>query len=206
MNQTTTIILATSNQHKLAEYRKMLPDFHIITLQDIGFDLDIDENGTTFAENALIKAQAVYDFLQEKQPEYSKYIVVSEDSGLTVDALEGAPGIYSARYAGEYGNDAANRAKLLKELAGKPRSAAFVCTIAMIFPDGHSDLVVGETAGEITESEQGDSGFAYDSIFYSSELGKAFGESTEDEKNRVSHRGRAIQKLRDRLTAWSNGE
>lgn len=196
-----TIVLATGNPHKVVEYRKMLPEFHIITLHDLGFNDDVEETGTTFAENAMIKAQAAYDFLQKHPLEDSQYVIIGEDGGLIVDALDGAPGVYSGRYAGEPVNNAANRAKLLRELSGKPRSAMFSCTIAIIFPDGHTETVVGETTGEITESEKGDSGFSYDAVFYSHELGKTFGEATEDEKNRVSHRGRAIQKLRDRLSA-----
>lgn len=196
-----TIVLATSNQHKLAEYQKMLPDFRIITLEELGYTDDIEETGATFAENALIKVQAIHDFLGQKA---KNYIIVGEDSGLMVDALNGAPGVYSARYAGEHGNDEANRAKLLHELEGKPRAAKFVCTIAIIFPDGDSGVLVGETLGQITEAERGDRGFAYDSVFYSDDLGKTFAEATEDEKNSVSHRGRAIQKLRERLREFSD--
>ncbi len=191
----TKIVLATSNQHKLAEYQKLLPDYQIITLQDIGFTDDIEENGTTFVENALIKAQTIHDFL----PEPKEYIVVAEDSGLAVDSLDGAPGVYSARYAGGHGNDVANRAKLLHELSGKPRTAKFICAIAIVYPDNTSESVIGETFGSITEVEHGDNGFAYDSLFYSDDLHKTFGEATEEEKNSVSHRGRAIQKLREKL-------
>lgn len=198
VNSPTTIILATGNPHKLVEYQGMLPDFRIITLQEIGYLDDIAETGTTCTENALIKAQTIYDFLKQKQAA-SPYIIVAEDSGLMVDALDGAPGIYSARYAGVHNDDAANRAKLLKELAGKPRTAKFECVIAMVFPDGHSETLLGEVQGKITETERGNRGFAYDSIFYADDLGKTFAEATEDEKNRVSHRGRAIQKLRKRL-------
>lgn len=188
------IVLATSNQHKLAEYQELLPDYQIITLQDIDFTDDIEETGSTFAENAMIKAQAVHDFLPDP-----KAIVVAEDSGLAVDALDGAPGVYSARYAGGHGNDVVNREKLLRELSGKPRTAKFVCAIAIIYPDGHSESVVGETFGSITESARGDNGFAYDVLFYSNDLNKTFGEATDEEKNSVSHRGRAIQKLREKL-------
>lgn len=188
------IVLATSNQHKLAEYQELLPDYQIITLQDVGFTKDIEETGASFVENAIIKAQTIHDFLPNPKP-----IVVAEDSGLAVDSLDGAPGIYSARYAGGHGNDAANRAKLLRELSGKPRTAKFVCAIAVVYPDNTSESVIGETSGSITETERGDSGFAYDTLFYSDDLHKTFGEATEEEKNSVSHRGRAIQKLRKKL-------
>lgn len=195
------IVLATSNQHKLAEYQKILPDYQIVTLGDIGFSDDIEENGNTFAENAMIKAKAVYDFLSDPE-----YVIVAEDSGLSVDALDGAPGIFSARYAGGHGNDAANRAKLLRELSSsdKKRDAKFICVISIIYPDGHAEDVVGETFGKITETERGSGGFAYDSIFFSKDLNKTFGEASEEEKNRVSHRGRAIQQLREKLEKYNN--
>lgn len=193
------IILATSNRHKLSEYQKILSDYQIITLPGIGFTDEIEENGRTFTENAMIKARAIYDFLAKPD-----CIIVAEDSGLVVDALDGAPGILSARYAGGHGNDVANRAKLLQELSGKTRDAKFVCAIAIIYPDGHNESVIGETFGEITATEQGDGGFAYDSIFFSQDLNKTFGEASEEEKNRVSHRGRAIKQLRERLEKYSN--
>lgn len=193
------IILATSNRHKLSEYQKILSDYQIITLPGIGFTDEIEENSRTFTENAMIKARAIYDFLAKPD-----CIIVAEDSGLVVDALDGAPGILSARYAGGHGNDVANRAKLLQELSGKTRDAKFVCAIAIIYPDGHNESVIGETFGEITATEQGDGGFAYDSIFFSQDLNKTFGEASEEEKNRVSHRGRAIKQLRERLEKYSN--
>ena len=193
------IILATSNRHKLSEYQKILSDYQIITLPGIGFTDEIEENGRTFTENAMIKARAIYDFLAKPD-----CIIVAEDSGLVVDALDGAPGILSARYAGGHGNDVANRAKLLQELSGKTRDAKFVCAIAIIYPDGHNESVIGETFGEITATEQGDGGFAYDSIFFSQDLNKTFGEASEEEKNRVSQRGRAIKQLRERLEKYSN--
>lgn len=193
------IILATSNRHKLSEYQKILSDYQIITLPGIGFTDEIEENGRTFTENAMIKARAIYDFLAKPD-----CIIVAEDSGLVVDALDGAPGILSARYAGGHGNDVANRVKLLQELSGKTRDAKFVCAIAIIYPDGHNESVIGETFGEITATEQGDGGFAYDSIFFSQDLNKTFGEASEEEKNRVSHRGRAIKQLRERLEKYSN--
>lgn len=193
------IILATSNRHKLSEYQKILSDYQIITLPGIGFTDEIEENGRTFTENAMIKARAIYDFLAKPD-----CIIVAEDSGLVVDALDGAPGILSARYAGGHGNDVANRAKLLQELSDKTRDAKFVCAIAIIYPDGHNESVIGETFGEITATEQGDGGFAYDSIFFSQDLNKTFGEASEEEKNRVSHRGRAIKQLRERLEKYSN--
>lgn len=193
------IILATSNRHKLSEYQKILSDYQIITLPGIGFTDEIEENGRTFTENAMIKARAIYDFLAKPD-----CIIVAEDSGLVVDALDGAPGILSARYAGGHGYDVANRVKLLQELSGKTRDAKFVCAIAIIYPDGHNESVIGETFGEITATEQGDGGFAYDSIFFSQDLNKTFGEASEEEKNRVSHRGRAIKQLRERLEKYSN--
>lgn len=187
-----TIVLASNNQHKLKEFRRILTDYTIITLHDIEFDREIEETGETFEENALIKAKAIHDYLTEKGLDY---IVVAEDSGLCVDALNGEPGIYSARYAGGHGDDQKNREKLQKELEGKKRDAYFVCTIMVYYPNGEHKTFVGKTFGKITECELGKKGFGYDCIFYSNDLKKTFGEATEEEKNSVSHRGRAIQEM-----------
>ncbi len=187
-----TIVLASNNQHKLKEFQRILTDYTIITLHDIEFDREIEETGETFEENALIKAKAIHDYLTEKGLDY---IVVAEDSGLCVDALNGEPGIYSARYAGGHGDDQKNREKLQKELEGKKRDAYFVCTIMVYYPNGEHKTFVGKTFGKITECELGRKDFGYDCIFYSNDLKKTFGEATEEEKNSVSHRGRAIQEM-----------
>ena len=123
------------------------------------------------------------------------YIVLADDSGLCVDALNGEPGVYSARYAGGHGNNQANRDKLLSNLEGKDRSAYFCCTIVVMYPDGTYKVFEGKTYGKITTEELGDKSFGYDCIFYSNDLNKTFGEASEEEKNSVSHRARALNQL-----------
>ena len=191
-----TIVLASNNKHKLKEFKEILTDYNILTMADIGFNEDIEENGNTFEENALIKAKTIQGYLKEKGLEY---IVIADDSGLCVNSLDGMPGIYSARYAGEHGNDVANRQKLQIELEGKDRKAYFVCTIVVYYPDGCYKTFEGRTYGTISKEEFGKKDFGYDCIFYSDELNKTFGEATEEEKNSVSHRGRAIEKMRKEL-------
>lgn len=183
------IVLASRNKHKIVELQTLLGQYvdgvEILSLDDIGFFDDIDENGETFAENALIKAEAVAR---------RGYIGVGDDSGLSVRALGGAPGIYSARYAGEHGNDQKNNEKLLEELSGvTDRYAEFVCAIACVFPDGRENICVeGRCEGEILHSPDGEGGFGYDPLFYSVKGGKSFAALSADEKNSVSHRGIAI--------------
>ena len=123
-------------------------------------------------------------------------MVLADDSGLCVDSLDGEPGIYSARYAGTHGNEQANRNKLIKNLEGKDRSAYFNCTIVVMYPNGEYKVYEGKTYGKITEEEYGKKDFGYDCIFYSDDLNKTFGEATEQEKNSVSHRARALEKLK----------
>ena len=187
-----TIVLASNNKHKVKEFQEMLTNYKVITLNDIGYYDEIEENGVTFEENALIKAKTVQKFINEKN---LNYIVIADDSGLCVDSLGGMPGVYSARYAGEHGNDEANRAKLQVELEGKDRIAYFICTIVVYYPNGEYKVYEGKTYGKITTEEFGKKDFGYDCIFFSDELGKTFGEATEEEKNSVSHRGRAINKM-----------
>ncbi len=188
-----TLVLASSNEHKVKEFKKILNNFNIITMKEIGFNGDIEENGETASENALIKAEAIHKFCEGQG---LKYYVVADDTGLCVNALNGAPGVYSARYAGGHGNSEANRNKVLKELEGKAdRSAYFNCAIALISPSGKKVVVEGQTDGVITAKPEGDNGFGYDSIFFSNDLGKTFAVASEEEKNSVSHRGRALEKL-----------
>ena len=191
-------VLASSNRHKVAELEILFKayiseDIELLSLADVGIDGDIEENGTTFEENALIKA---------KRAAESGYIGIGDDSGLVVAALDGAPGIYSARYAGEHGNDKANNAKLLKELEYEPyRAAAFVCALACVFPDGSEPIVVtGSAAGEILTEPRGENGFGYDPLFWYDQYGKAFAEMNSIEKNLVSHRAVATEKLGEKLT------
>ena len=187
-----TIVLASNNKHKIKEFKEMLPDYNVLSLNDIGYTEEIDETGTTFEENSLLKAKTIHDYLAKEHPDY---IVIADDSGLCVDSLKGEPGIYSARYAGGHGNNEANRAKLQEKLKGKKRDAYFNCTIVVYYPDETHKVFVGKTYGTITKDERGDKSFGYDCIFLSKDLNKTFGEATEEEKNSVSHRGRAIEQM-----------
>ncbi len=188
-----TFVLATSNQNKLKEFQQILQDWEIKTLKEIGFDQEVEEIGETFEENAMIKAEAVQAYLRQKGLDY---IVVAEDSGLCVDALDGAPGVYTARYAGEHGDYRANIDKLWRELAGKEsRTAYYICVLAILYPDDERKVYIGKTEGEIIDEERGANGFAYDVVFYSKELQKTFGEAEDEEKNQISHRARAIKQL-----------
>lgn len=187
------IILASNNKHKISEFKEILTDCEILSLRDIGFDEDIEENGKTFAENSLIKARAVSEFLKKKGVVAN---VIADDSGLCVDALNGEPGIYSARYS-ESHNDKSNREKLLKNLQNETnRKAYFNCTLVELFPDGNYLIAEGKTFGKITTQEIGDTSFGYDCLFFSDELNKTFGEATSQEKNNVSHRKKAIENLK----------
>ena len=194
------LILASRNKKKIREVEAILadhfPGIHILSLDDIGFSGDIEENGITFEENALIKARTALS------ASGNRYAAIADDSGLAVDALNGAPGVYSARYAGDHGDDAANNALLLKNLAHLPveqRTARFVCCIALVYPDGREITVRGETEGLIIDDARGDGGFGYDPYFYYQPFGKTFSELTAEEKNAISHRGKAIAKLAERL-------
>ncbi len=192
-NKYMKVVLASRNKHKIGELQTLLsehiPEVEVLSLDDIGFDEDIIEDGATFEENAFIKAFSIAKH---------GYIGLGDDSGLCVDALDGAPGIYSARYAGEHGNTEENNRLLLENLKGKTdRGAAFVCVIACVFPDDvcHGHFFRGETRGEIIDDYRGEGGFGYDPIFYYPPMGKTFAELTSDEKNSVSHRGKAIELL-----------
>ena len=197
------IVLASHNQHKIGELRRILaqsiPEVEVYSLDEVGLTDDIEENGTTFAENAIIKARAAA---------MSGYIGVGDDSGLEVNALGGAPGMYSARYAGEHGDDAANNALLLKNLEDKQdRSGAFVCGISCVFPEDltKSHYFEGRTEGMILHEYRGEGGFGYDPLFYYPAMGKTFAEMTAQEKNSISHRGKAMQLLVDFLVKNYNG-
>ena len=184
------IVLASHNRHKLKEMDVLLRErlhveLEILSLDDVGMTEDIEENGNSFAENAMIKAQAAAA---------SGYIGLADDSGLTVEALDGAPGIYSARYAGGHGDDEANNQKLLREMSGiEHRAAAYVCAMAMVFPDGSTPLTAeGRLEGEILHAPRGNGGFGYDPLFWIDSLGKTLAEVPMEEKNTISHRRRAI--------------
>ena len=190
------IVLASKNAHKIKELQTLLSknieDIEILSLDEVGIVDEIEENGATYEENALIKARAAAS---------TGYIGVGDDSGLSVRALGGAPGVFSARYAGFHGDNEANNAALLKNLEGESdRFAEFVCTIACVFPDGREPIVVeGRTAGIIIDTARGSEGFGYDPLFFYEPLGKTFAELTADEKNAISHRGKAIEAFAERL-------
>lgn len=186
------LVVASSNKGKLKEIKEMLGgSYEILSVKDVGFFDEIEETGSTFEENSFIKAKAVFDKTHIPS--------LADDSGLMVDALGGAPGIFSARYSPE-GNDKANRTKLLKDLCGvKHRQAKFVSVITLIDENGDVFVGRGETNGEITDKEIGENGFGYDSLFFSYDLQKTFGQATEEEKNEVSHRSRALADLTKKL-------
>lgn len=187
-----TIVFASQNKHKIQEVRDILKDYNILSLVDIGFDEDIEENGKTFEENAIIKSRAIIDYLRDKGLNYK---VLSDDTGLCVDALNGRPGVYSARYVTDH-NDKKNREKILEELKNKEnRDANFTCVVCLMDIDYNYTIGVGKTYGYILTKEYGDTSFGYDCIFYSNDLNKSFGEATSQEKNSVSHRARAIKNL-----------
>lgn len=191
------IVFATNNTNKLIEAKSILTEYDIIPMKDIGFTDDIVEYGLTFEENAIIKAQAVRSYLKLKNLNLP---VLADDTGLCVDVLDGQPGVYSARYSGEHGNGANNRKKLLNKLKGKTnRAANFSCAVAYIDENDKVTVAMGFVNGEILPKEQGSSGFGYDSIFYSHELGMSFAMCTQEEKNKISHRGRALCKLKENL-------
>lgn len=187
-----TVIIASGNKGKLKEFQELMKDLpvEVRSLADYPEIGDIEENGTTFAENAYIKAKVVHDA--------TGCLAIADDSGLEVDALGGAPGIYSARYAGEEKSDAKNNAKLLAALANVPegeRGAQFHCAIVAISADGRRFDAEGIVRGEILRAERGENGFGYDPLFYVREFDKTTAELSMDEKNAISHRGKAVRKM-----------
>ena len=193
-------LIATHNMKKRDELRRILSPLgvHVLTADEAGVDLtDVEETGTTFEENALLKARS--GCKDGKMP------CIADDSGLCVDALDGAPGVYSARFAGEHGNDDKNNEKLLSLLSDVPpekRTARFVSTVACVFPDGRELVVRGECEGKIGYEKRGENGFGYDPLFYVGE--RTFAEFTPEEKDAVSHRGNALRALTEALPAYLN--
>lgn len=191
-------LIATHNMKKRDELQRILSPLgvHVLTADEAGVDLtDVEETGTTFEENALLKARS--GCKEGKMP------CIADDSGLCVDALDGAPGVYSARFAGEHGNDDKNNEKLLSLLSDVPpekRTARFVSTVACVFPDGRELVVRGECEGKIGYEKRGENGFGYDPLFYVGE--RTFAEFTPEEKDAVSHRGNALRALAKALPAY----
>lgn len=195
------IVLATHNRDKAREFQEMLEGrFQVVVMNDVGFTDEIVETGETFVDNAQLKARAVYDFLRGRG---RHFIVVADDSGLCVEGLDGRPGVYTARYGGEGYTHHEQRLKLLDELGNaENRKAWFECALVCLMEseDGLvSPTFVGRTYGAITTEERGEHGFAFDQVFFSDDLNKTFGEATAEEKDSVSHRGRAVAQLRQYL-------
>ena len=196
------IVLASRNQKKIEELRTLLsesfPEIEILSLDDIGFEGDIEEDGVTFEENALIKARVAAR---------SGYIGVADDSGLSVDALGGEPGVYSARYAarcnfaGDHDDEGNNQCLLynLRDVPDEERTGAYVCAVACVLPDGREFTVRGEARGRLLREYRGNGGFGYDPLFYFDQFGKTFAQVSAAEKHSVSHRGEAIRKFAEKL-------
>lgn len=187
------LVMATRNRKKLRELREILTDLgiEVVSQQEIGFDLEVEETGTTFEENARLKARAVM--------EASGLPAVADDSGIAVDALGGRPGVYSARYGGVE-TDAGRNALLLREMEDRTdRGAAFVAAVCCVFPDGREITVRGECRGQLLREERGTGGFGYDPLFYLPEFGMTMAEMTPEAKNGISHRGRALRLLKAEL-------
>ena len=187
------LVIASENKGKLREIREILKDkYEVVSMGEMGFNQEIIEDGETFYENAYKKAKTVAEALNMD--------ALADDSGLCVEALNGAPGVYSARYAGGHGDDKANRDFLLKNLEGvENRKAKFVSSIVLVRTDGSVVEGLGETYGVIGYEEQGENGFGYDNIFISDDLGISFGLASNEEKNKVSHRYRGLIDLLNNL-------
>ena len=201
----TKFLVATSNPGKFAEVKEFLKSLplEILPLSSLGTWPEIIEDGATFEENALKKARTL--------AEYSGYLTLADDSGLEVDALDGAPGVYSARYGGEAGNDETNNEKLLSELKGvseEKRTGRFVCALALCAPKSHGrkELIIQDSCeGRIAFAPKGENGFGYDPLFFYPPLGKTFGEIDRRTKATVSHRGKALKKLAEMLPSIIRG-
>jgi len=198
------IVFATGNQEKMKEIREILKDLscEILSMKEAGLFSDVEENGTTFEENALIKATHIAKLSKEKG--YDD-IILADDSGLEVDALNKEPGIYSARYMGEdtpYSVKNANLIERLTGLKGEERSARFVCAIAAVLPSGESIVLRGTIEGQIGYEEKGSNGFGYDPIFYVPEYNCTTAELPMEKKNEISHRGKALEKIKEKLLPY----
>lgn len=196
------IIFATGNANKMREIREILGEeyFEIKSMKEAGIDCDIVEDGKTFEENSLIKAKAVAQFAKDA-------IVLADDSGLEVDALNKEPGVYSARYMGEdtsYDIKNANIIERLEGVAKEDRSARFVCAISAVFPDGHETCVRGEIEGYIGYKPMGENGFGYDPIFYLWDKDVSTASISPEKKNAISHRGKALRMIKEEIFKHEN--
>lgn len=198
---TDKIIFATGNQGKIKEINEIMADCGktVISMKEAGVSINIEENGISYEENALLKAKAVATFTDA--------IVMADDSGLEIDYLNNEPGIYSARYMGEdtpYTVKNNHLIELLKGVPNEQRTARFVCAVAAVMPDGTEITVRGEMEGRIGHEEKGQNGFGYDPIFFVPKFGKTTAELTDDEKNRVSHRGKALLLMREEIRKYED--
>lgn len=192
------IVVATGNSGKIREIKEILSDIdtQIYSMKELGINSEPDENGKTFEENALIKARTLHGLLKEDA------LVLADDSGLVIDYLNGEPGIYSARYMGEDTAYTIKCQNILDRLSGVPkekRSARFISSIALIYPDGREETVTASMEGYIAKEAKGRGGFGYDPIFYVEEFKKNVAELSDDEKNSISHRGKALRLMRDKI-------
>lgn len=193
------VIIATQNKGKAKDFEALLAPlgYEVLTLRDVAADMDVEETGVTFEENAVIKAEAVADALQTT--------VIADDSGLEIDVLGGEPGVYSARYAGLEKSDEANIDKVLGKLEGvmeDERTARFRCVLAIASPGKKTITFSGSCEGNIIGERRGENGFGYDPIFYVPNLGKTMAELTPEEKASISHRGNAIRELKNAMPDW----
>ncbi len=201
-----TIIFATGNKDKMTEIRRIMEPLHaeILSMKEAGVDIDVVENGDTFEANALIKATGVANMLRW-QKDYQDAIVLADDSGLEIDALGGEPGIYSARYMGHDTPYPEKNRRILERVQDVPeekRTARFVCAIAAVLPDGQTLVSRKTMEGHVAHEIAGNGGFGYDPIFFLPEYGKTSAELTADEKNAISHRGKALTEMMEKLKSY----
>jgi len=191
------LIVASNNEHKIVEIKEMLSQFpfEVLSLKEANIDVEVEETGSTFMENANIKANEIFKLAKGN-------MVLADDSGLSVSSLDGAPGVFSARFAGAHGDTKANNKKLLHLLDGKgqaERKAKFICAMVLIIKEDEVVMVQGESEGVITAEFRGEEGFGYDPLFFVEENNKTFAQMSTEEKNAISHRGRALDKLKSEL-------
>lgn len=203
------LVFATGNKNKMREIREIMSGLKldVLSMKEAGIDIDIAEDADSFEGNALIKARAVFDFIREKKIFGDEQVIVlADDSGLEIDALGGEPGVYSARYMGEDAPYSVKNAEIIRRLKrkkGAERAARFRCVIAAILPDGNEIIADGAFEGLIAEEPAGENGFGYDPILYLPEYGRTAAQIPPEEKNRISHRGKALKSMREKLSRSS---
>lgn len=197
------LVVASNNLHKISEIKDILSKLNIevVSLKEANINVDVEEDGITFMENAYKKSKVIFDMLK------GEAMVLADDSGIAVDVLDGAPGVFSARFAGEHGNDKKNNEKLLKLMKGKQnRKAKFICAMVLFINRDTVIKVQGEVHGVVAEEIKGDEGFGYDPIFYIPQYEKTFGELSSTIKNAISHRALALNKLEDAFKEYLQEE